>query len=225
MAGVRINMSGLKRRRQARALTAALCATVTGLSVVSATAPAVAATQSKVTLTATPATVLRHGTFSLTGAATPRGAGVINLQQYVSGHWKQLSHKTASATGAYSFAMRAGATPGTTIYRVTRPGSGTLKTLLSPTFHVHTATTAFKVSATAPSLVAAGASTKVTGSVASKTSGIVVLEQLTGKVWKQVSTSKLSSASTFAVSHTFAVGHYQLRVRKPATNTVAAGYS
>ena len=61
--------------------------------------------------------------FYISGEAIPRGTGVVTLQRYVGRHWTQVSHKTTSAAGTYGFALRATATVGTTIYRVTRPGS------------------------------------------------------------------------------------------------------
>ena len=223
--GVTISTSVRIDRRPVRALVAAICAAVTGLSLGSGAAPALgAAPTPALTAAATPATALTHSVFYLTGKAVPRGPGVVTLQRYVGGQWKQLTHKTTSAAGTYGFALRATTTVGTTIYRVTRPGAGSVKTLVSRTVHVYATKTAFKVSATAPTSVASGAAIKVTGTVA-KATGTVVLEELQGTAWKSVATAALSSKSTFAFSRVLAPGKHQLRVRKPWSTTIAQGTS
>ncbi len=221
--GVIISTSARPQRRfrtPARLLTAV----ATALSLMSAL-PAQAATTSHVSATASPLTVLTHSTVTIAGKVTPRGNGVVNLQRYTGGKWVQLSHKTASRTGSYAFAIKTSGTVATTIYRVTRNASGGAKAAVSRTQHVHVVKTAYKVKAAGRPTVALGSPIVVTGSVSPKVKGSVRLEVLQHGKWNSIATAKLSAASTYSLSKVEPTGVYAVRVRSPLTTTIASGVS
>jgi hypothetical protein len=216
------------RRHRLRTPARLIVAAATALSLMAAVSPAQAAghpASSRLSATATPTTLLPHSTVVIAGTVAPRGTGVVLLQRYVSGQWLQLSHKTTSRTGSYSFSLRTSAVLGTTIYRVARAASSAAKAVVSKTVHVLVTKTVFKVKAAARPAVAAGTPIVVTGSVANKAKGFVLLEVLQHGVWKDIATGRLSASSTFSFSHVLPAGTYALRVRKPLTTTVASGVS
>ena len=65
----------------------------------------------------------------------------------------------------------------------------------------------------------------MTGTVAHKATGFVLLQMLQHGTWKTMWTGRLSKTSSFSFSHVLATGKYDLRVRKAATATIAAGVS
>ena len=204
-----------------------LAATATALSLMASVSPAQAATRatSKVSATLAPATLLPHSTAVITGKVTPRGNGAVQLERYVKGSWVKVSHKTATKTGGYFFSVKTSTTLGTSIYRVVRGSSAKATTAISKTLHLRTVKTAFQLAAATRSSVASGAPVVVTGTVAHKASGYVMLEMLSHGVWKDMYTGKLSKKSTFSFSHVLATGTYAIRVRKPASLSIASGVS
>jgi hypothetical protein len=217
-----------RRRRDFRLVLRVAAAAATALSLMSAVSPAQAATHrttSKISASASTSTVLPHSSVLVAGTVTPRGTGVVALQRYVKGAWVQVSHKTSSKTGHYSFTVRTSAALGTVIYRVTRASSKTTTAVISKTIHLHTVKTAFKVTAASRPAVASGAPIVVTGSVANKASGFVMLEVLQHGAWKDIATGRLTKKASYSFSHHMSTGTYAIRVRKPATATIASGVS
>lgn len=175
--------------------------------------------------TASPLTVLTHNTVLIAGAVSPRGSGVVVLQRYSAGKWTRVSHKTATKTGGYSFAVRTSGAVATTIYRVSRAASGGAKAVVSKTMHVHVVKTAYRVRAASSPSVAAGSPIVVTGTVSAKAKGTVRLEILQHGVWNDIASAKLSATSTFSLTTHEPAGVYALRVRSPLTATIASGVS
>ncbi|BEP12378.1 hypothetical protein acdb102_06890 [Acidothermaceae bacterium B102] len=225
--GVIITTSG-RSRRSFRAPLRVLAALATALSLMAGVTPAQAATHkatSKLTAVLSPTTVLPHSAATIAGTVTPRGTGVVVLQRYVKGAWVQISHKTAGKTGAYTFTVKTSTALGTSYYRVLRGGSSKATAVTGKSLHLRTVKTAYLLSAASRPAVAAGSPVVVTGTVAHKATGFVMLEMLQHGVWKDMWTGKLTKKSTFSFSHVLATGVYAIRVRKPASATIASGVS
>ena len=198
------------------------------LSLMASVSPARAAAgkvTAKVTASLTASTVLPRSSTVLSGTVTPHASSAVVLQRYVKGAWVQVAHHTAGTTGHYSFAIRTSTTLGTSLYRVVVTATRKATGAISKTLHLRTVKTAFKVTATSRSAVASGAPVTVTGTVAHKATGFVLLQMLQHGTWKTMWTGRLSKTSGFSFSHVLAAGKYDLRVRKAATATIAAGVS
>jgi hypothetical protein len=182
-------------------------------------APAASASTTHLSVAADPMTVHVGSRIVLSGKATPRTATPVYLQRYVAGHWKNLSHHITSATGAYSFSIKAPGKPATWIFRVSRSSS------VSHSVHVKVSAASFHVKASTTAKVPAGKPLVVTGSVSPKATGSVRLQILRGKRWATLASAALTKKSTFTIRAIRPAGAYQLRVLKPFTATIATGVS
>jgi Regulator of chromosome condensation (RCC1) repeat len=179
--------------------------------------PAVAATVG-VHAVATPATARVGSVVVVSGVVLPHQARTVTVQRLVGRAWKPLAHSRSTKAGAFSVRLRAPAKPATWVLRVVGAKA-------SATLHVHLVKIAFTVRVAAPAPVANTSPVVVTWSVSPKAGGTVWLQQLRGKVWHDVTSTKLTHAATFVLRHAEPAGSYRLRVVKAFSATVAAGAS
>ena len=201
-------------RTPLRVLTA--LATALALMVAVDAGSAAAATKPHLTAAAATTTVLTHGTVTVSGTVTPRGSGVRHAPALRRRPLAAAHPHSVSRTGSYSFAVKASATTGTTIYRVTRTAGHGAKALVSKTaarprddqgLQGHGRGARRRSPAARPIVV--------TGSVSPKAKGSVALQALQHGAWHTLATAKLSRRSTFSVSKVEPTGTYALRVRSP----------
>lgn len=175
---------------------------------------------------AAPATVHIRSALVISGSVSPRVAGVpVVLQRLVGKSWHTVGKHKLSATGTFTFSLKAPAVAAKWVLRVTREASATTKAGVSATLHVRVVRALFAVKAAAATSVAAGTPIVVTGSVRPNATGSVVLQRLVGATWHKLATARLSAGSTFRFATLRPAGSYRLRVTKAYTATVAGGVS
>ncbi|MDQ1743108.1 MAG: hypothetical protein QOE23_1447, partial [Pseudonocardiales bacterium] len=173
-----------------------------------------------------PATVHIGSPLVVSGSVSPRVSGVpVVLQRLVGKSWHTMGKHKPTATGAFTFSLKAPAVAAKWLLRVTREASATTKAGVSATVHVRVVKVLFVVKAAAAKSVAANAPITVTGSVRPKATGSVVLQQQGGKTWHNLAIAKLTAASTFRFSTLRPAGAYRLRVTKAFTTRIAGGVS
>ena len=188
-----------------------------------AAAPAV----TRIGVRAAPATVHVGSAVVVSGSVTPRVAGVpVVLQRLVGSRWVSLRSTPVSATGTFSVSLGATAPTATWQLRVARVAAKSARAGASATIPVRVTTAIFVVRAAAtPATVPATSQAVVTGSVTPRAAGTVVLQSLQGQTWNNVTTGRLTSASTYRLSVVLPAGGYRLRVARPFTASVAGGAS
>ena len=161
----------------------------------------------------------------VTGSVTPKAAATVVLQRLVDKKWVSLARVHPSAAGTFTVTLTAPKKPAAWALRVVRAKSSSAKAGVSGVVKARVVAHAFSVTAaTAPSVVS-GQPVTVTGTVLPRASGTVVLQALSGKIWSTITSTKLSTSSTFTLSGLEPIGTYRLRVVKGATTITAAGLS
>ena len=184
------------------------------------------AVTTRVTVSASPATVHVRAALVVSGAVFPRTGAPVVLQRLVGPSWVRVADASVTApSGKFTFTVRAPAKAAGWVLRVTRAASATAKAGVSGLLHVRVVTAVYVVKAVAVTPVAAGSPVVVTGSVAPKATGTVVLQLIVGKTWIDVASAKLSATSTFRFATARPVGGYRIRVLKAFSAKVAGGLS
>ena len=175
-----------------------------------------------VSVTVAPATTLVGSVAVVSGTVSSHKASLpLLLQRLVSKRWTTIGHGRTTAGGRYAINVRSPKKTATWALRVTRTASLSG----SAAVHLRVVKTAFRVRAKAPAGVASGVPVVVTGSVAPKATGSVVLQGLQGSAWHDLVSAKLAKASTFRLTKSLPTGAHRLRVLKSFSTTVANGLS
>jgi alpha-tubulin suppressor-like RCC1 family protein len=207
-----------------------LATMTTVAALVTATAPAQAATRHLATthlhVVVTPTTARLRSVVVIAGTATPVTSAPVTLQRLVGKKWVTLAHVRATTKGAFTIRLRAPKRAATWSVRLTRAASKLTKPAATPVIHLHLVKSAFAITAApAPATVHNGQSLVVAGTVSPKATGTVSLQKLSGKTWTTVAKANLATMSTYSVSTRLAVGSYTFRVFKSFSATVATGSS
>lgn len=159
------------------------------------------------------------------GSVTPGSTAAVALQRLVGKSWVTVAHGKPSAAGAFTLSVKAPSKPATWKVRVVRPKAGKAAAITGASFTVRVVKSAYSVTAVVPATVVTGSPTIVTGKVAPKATGTVVLQTTGPSGWYTFASAKLSATSTFALAGTLPLGAHSLRVLKAASKTVAQGLS
>ena len=123
----------------------------------------------------------------------------VQLQRKFGTRWVKVSSTTTRKAGAYSVSTVLPSTVGTYAYRTFAPAKGTLRAATSTVVRV-AALRKVTVSAKAtPTIVAAGTSAKISGTVRPYVAGTkVVIQKQVGLTWTGVATTTVTSNGAFA---------------------------
>ncbi|BEP14630.1 hypothetical protein acdb102_29410 [Acidothermaceae bacterium B102] len=190
--------------------------------------PAHAADKAPVTLTSSSPTVQLRSKYVLSGKVThPVGLDeIVTLQAQVNGTWQERAWTFAGPRGFYDFPTSARQTPQSVVFRVVvsdvdgvRATSGSITVrMVRPAFSVTATTRTRQALSPHGTLV-------VTGAVSRHATGSVVIDAWSDNEWRPVGSARLTTRSTFIAKLVRPAGAYRLRVRKPATTSVAPGIS
>ncbi|BEP14668.1 hypothetical protein acdb102_29790 [Acidothermaceae bacterium B102] len=209
------------RRSAALAVVTAL-----GLSLTATPAVAEPTSATRVSAHLTPSTVHVGAVFAVTGTTKPViKSSTVVIERLVGKTWTRLGKAKTTPKGSYALNLRAPKTAARWTVRVVRASSAKVGAGASVPLHLTVTKALYVVTASAPATTVSPAPVVVSGTVAPKATGVVVLQLLQGKAWHAIASGHLSAASSFAISTVRPLGSYRLRVVKAFSAKVAGGVS